>query len=49
MKRRVFIQATDDHAEEIGKRVMLVEVDVESIGDCLGVIEYIHNKLNLTW
>ena len=45
MKRRVFIQATDDHAEEIGKRVMLVEVDVESIGDLAEVIEYIHNKL----
>ena len=45
MKRRVFIQATDDHAEEIGKRVMLVEVDVESIGDLVEVIEYIHNKL----
>ena len=45
MKRRVFIQATDDHAEEIGKRVMLVEVDVESVADLAGVIEYIHNKL----
>ena len=45
MKRSVFIQATNDHAEEIGKRVMLVEVDVESIGDLVEVIEYIHNKL----
>ena len=45
MKRRVFIQATDDHAEEIGKRVMLVEVDVESVADLAEVIEYIHNKL----
>ena len=45
MKRRVFIQATDNHAEEIGKRVMLVEVDVESVADLAEVIEYIHNKL----
>ena len=45
MKRRVFIQATDEHAKEICKRVMLVEVDVESIGDLVEVIGYIHNKL----
>ena len=45
MKRRIFIQATDEHAKEICKRVMLVEVDVESIGDLVEVIEYIHNKL----